>query len=90
MFLADVTKSELDKSVSLTLCGLPLAQSQMDLFLDTLCAKTTKGHHLNQSGEAMSRVTASVMFFFTGTLQLIFAGTGVLKIDSFLTVLGSP
>ena len=43
MFLADVTKSELDKSVSLTLWGLPPAQSQIDLFLDTLCAKTYKG-----------------------------------------------
>ena len=38
----------------------------MDLyvFVDTLYVrKQTKGHHFNQSGEAMSRVTASVMFF---------------------------
>ena len=33
------------------------AQSQLDLFLDTLNArKQTKGRHFNQSGEAMSRV----------------------------------
>ena len=36
----------------------------MDLFSDTLYArKETKGRHFNQVGEAMSRVTASVMFF---------------------------
>ena len=32
-------KSELDKSVDLSLCGLAPAQSQMDLFLDTLCLR---------------------------------------------------
>ena len=36
----------------------------MELFLDTLYArKQTKGFHFNQSGEAMSRVTPSAMFF---------------------------
>ena len=54
---------ELDKSVSLSICGLAPAQSQMDLFLDTLYErKQTKGRHFNQSGEAMSRVTTFVMF----------------------------
>ena len=31
-------KSELDTNVDLSLCGLAPAQSQMDLFLDKLCA----------------------------------------------------
>ena len=33
------TKSELGKSVELSLCGLTPAQSQMDLFLDTRSAR---------------------------------------------------
>ena len=58
------SERELDKDASLSICGLASAQSQMDLLLDTLYArKQTKGRHLNQSGEAMSRVTASAMFF---------------------------
>ena len=60
-------KSELDKSVDLSLCGLAPAQSQMDLFLDTLCARNKQGAaNFNQSEKAMSRVTASAMFFFRG------------------------
>ena len=31
-----IPKSKLDRSVDLSLCGLALAQSQMDLFLDAL------------------------------------------------------
>ena len=51
-------KSELDKSVDLSLCSLPPAQSQMDLFLDTLCARNKqRAPNFNQSEEAMSRVT---------------------------------
>ena len=35
-------------------------QSQIGLFLETLSArKQTKGGHINQSGEAMSRATSS-------------------------------
>ena len=60
-----VTKSGLDKSVGLSLCGLAPAQSQMDLFLDTLCARNKqRADNFNQSEEAMSRLTASAMFFF--------------------------
>ena len=60
----------------------------MDLFLDTLCARNKqRAANFNQSGEAMSRVTASAMFFQE---QLIFEGTGILEIDSFVTVLGRP
>ena len=32
------SKSELNEGVDLSLCGLAPAKSQMDLFLDTLCA----------------------------------------------------
>ena len=75
-------KSELDKNVDLSLCGLAPTQSQMHLFLDTLCARNKqRSAYFNQSEEAMSRVTASVMFF---------SGTGILKKDLFVTVLGSP
>ena len=57
-------KSELDKSVDLSLCGLAPAQSQMGLSLDTLCARNKqRAAKFNQSEEAMSRVTASAMFF---------------------------
>ena len=49
-------KSELDKSVDLSICGLAPAESQMDLFLNTLYSRNqTKGRHFNQSGEATSR-----------------------------------
>ena len=59
-----VSKSELDKSVDLSLCGLATAQSEMDLFLEKLCARNKqRAANFNQSEEAMSRVTASVMFF---------------------------
>ena len=51
-------KGLLNKSVDLSLCGLAPAQSQMDLFLDT-----QRAANFNQSEEAMSRVTASVLFF---------------------------
>ena len=72
------------------LAALPPAQSQMNLFLDTLCARNKqRDANFNQSREDMSRVTATAMFF-SGTKQLIFAGTGILKIDSFGTLLGSP
>ena len=37
-----MTKSELDKSVDLSLRCLAPAQSQMDLFLDTLCARNKR------------------------------------------------
>ena len=37
--IRSIGKSELDESVDLSLCGLAPAQSQMDLFLDTLCAR---------------------------------------------------
>ena len=51
-------ESELHESV------YQLAQSQIDLFLDTLYArKQTKSRHFNQSGEAMSGVTGSGIFF---------------------------
>ena len=43
-----------------------------------LRAKQQKAANFNQSEEAMSRV-----------MSLIFAGTGILKIDSFVTVMGS-
>ena len=47
-------KSELYKAVDLSLCGLVPAQSQMDLFLDTLCARKKQwAANFNQSGEAM-------------------------------------
>ena len=60
----DIRKIELGKSVDLSLCGLAPAQSQMDLFLDTLCAREKqRAVKFNQSEEAMSRVTASAMFF---------------------------
>ena len=46
------------KSVDLSLCDLVPAHSQMDLFLDTLCARNEqRAANLNQSEEAMSRVT---------------------------------
>ena len=58
------TKSELDKSVDLSLWGLAPAQSQMDLFLITLCARNKqRATNFNQSEETMSRATASAMFF---------------------------
>ena len=51
-------------SVDLSFCGLAPAQSQMDLFLDTLCARKKQGAaNFNQSKEAMSRVTASALLF---------------------------
>ena len=57
-------RGELDKIVDLSLGGLAPAQSQMDLFLDTLCAgNKQRAANFNQSEEAMSRVTASAMFF---------------------------
>ena len=56
--------SELDKSVDLSLCDLSPAQSQMDLFLDTFCARNKQmAANFNESEEAMSHVTASAMFF---------------------------
>ena len=65
-----VTKSELDESVDPSLCGLAPTQSQMDLFLDTLCARNKqRAANFNQSEEAMSRVTASAVFF-SGASQL--------------------
>ena len=58
------SKSELDKSVDLSLFGLAPVQSQMDLFLDTLCARNKqRAANFNQSKEAMSIETASSMFF---------------------------
>ena len=36
------SEGELDKSVDLSLCGLALAQSQIDLFLDTLCGRNKR------------------------------------------------
>ena len=57
-------KSQLNKSVDLMLCGLAPAQSQMDLFLDTLCARNKqRAVNSNQSEEAISYMTASAMFF---------------------------
>ena len=57
-------KGELDKSVDLSLCGLAPAQSQMDLFLDTLYARNKqRAANFKELEEAMSRVTASVIFF---------------------------
>ena len=57
-------KSELDKNVDLSLCGLAPAQSQMDLFLDKLCTRNKqRSVNFNQSEEAKSRVTASAMSF---------------------------
>ena len=57
-------QSELDKSVDFSLCGCAPGQSQMDLCLDTLCARNKqRADNFNQSEEAMSRVTASAMFF---------------------------
>ena len=57
-------RGELDKSVDLLLCALVPAQSQMDLLLDTLCARNKqRAANFSQSEEAMSRVTASSMFF---------------------------
>ena len=51
-------------TVDLSLGGLAPAQSPMDLFLDTPCARNKqRADNFNQSGEAMSRVTASAMFF---------------------------
>ena len=80
-----LSKSSLDKSV-FTLQSSP-GQLQMYLFLDTLYArKRTKGRHFNQPGEAMSRVTASAMFF-QGHDN--FRGNRYLKVDSSVTVLGS-
>ena len=84
MLTSRETKSELEKSVDLSLCGLPPEQSQMDLFLDTLCARNKqRASCFNQSEEAMSRVTSSAMFFQKHE-------NCILKIDSFVTVLGSP
>ena len=58
-------KSELDKTVDLSLCGLAPEKSQVNLFLDTLCArKKQRAANFNQSEKAMSRVTASAMFFW--------------------------
>ena len=57
-------KSELDKSVDLSLSGLAPAQSQEELFFDTLCARNKQwAANFNKSEEAISRVTASAMFF---------------------------
>ena len=64
--------SEIDKSFDLSLRGLAPAQSQMNLFLDTLCARN-KGPPI-----------------LTKQKKLCYAGTSILKIDSFVTVLGSP
>ena len=51
----NLTKSELDKSVDLSLCGLAPAQSQKDLFLGTLCVRNKqRATNFNQSEEAMS------------------------------------
>ena len=56
-------KSELDKSVDLSLCSLAPAQSQMDLFSDALCPRNKqRAANFNQSEEVMARVTASAMF----------------------------
>ena len=59
------------KSVSLSVCGLDQAKQQMGLFLDTLQlrAKQVKGRHLNQSGKAMSYVTAFKRGFSTTSLD---------------------
>ena len=74
-------KSKLDKSVSLPIFGLAPRQSQMDLSLDTLHGgKQTKAGHFSQSGEAMSRVTASAMFF-SGDMTTSFRGNGYSEID---------
>ena len=57
-------RSELDKNVDLSLFGFAPAQSQIDLFLDTLCARNKQWTiNFNQSEEAMSRVTALPCFF---------------------------
>ena len=64
----------------------------MDLFFQNILpAKTNKeaATLTHQAGEAMSRVTASVKGFFR-EMTTNFAGTGILKIDSFVTLLGSP
>ena len=76
--------------VSRQVYGLALAQSQIDLFLDTLCARN-KGEPIltNQKKPCMSRVTASAMFFFRD-MTTDFRGNGYSKIESFVTVLGSP
>ena len=50
-------KSELEKSVDLSLCGLAPAQPQMNLFLDTRCAQKSL------TNQNKSRVAASAMFF---------------------------
>ena len=57
-------KSELDKNVDLSFCGLAPALLQMDLFLGTLCARNKqRDTNFTQSEDAMSRVTDSAMFF---------------------------
>ena len=54
----------------------------MDLFLDTRCARNQqRAANFNHSKEAISRVTAFAVFF--QDMTLIFAGTGILKIDLF-------
>ena len=65
LVVTDVVKSELDKIVDLSLCGLAPAQSQMDLSLDILRARNKqRAANFNQSEEGMSRVIASAIFFF--------------------------
>ena len=57
-------KSELGKSVDLSLCSLTPAQSQIHLFLDTICVRyKQRATNFNQSEESMSRVTAFGLFF---------------------------
>ena len=82
------TKS-LDKSVELSLCGLAPAQSQIDLFLDRLCARNKqRAANFNQSEEAMSRVNASDMFFMDATTD--FRGNGYSKNRLICDCVGEP
>ena len=61
----------------------------MDLFLDTLSARNKhRAANFNQSEAAMSRVTASVLFF-QGHDNCFSWEREILKIVSFVIVLGS-
>ena len=71
-------KSELDESVDLSLCGLAPAQSQMDLFLDTLCARNKEPPILtNQKKPCHARLLLSCFFFRDMTTD--FRGNGYSK-----------
>ena len=89
-------KSELDKSVDLSLCGLAPAQSQMDFYIYIYSlwaggrAKQIKGPPILTNQKKPCHAWLLLSCYFSGTWQFIVAGTGFLKIDSICDCAGEP